>query len=1006
MSCYILVHYRLKNLRLFIFILILVCCCNYKALTQEYSFVKYSVKEGLPSGTVLVSFQDSHGFIWVGSEAGLSRFDGRVFKNFSTSSGLLNNSVRCLAEDKDGNIWAGTAMGISVLFPDGHIKNYTSSTHGFEGDIVNNIFIDRNNTKWFSTKKGLYRFSKNTKPEEVEFSTRGSKERITTITEDKNGLLLLGTTRCIYRQHEGEFFPCWNTDTVSYYVRSILCLKNGDLVFTALHNSIYKVSGNSVFKYPIELSSPAVLMSTDTTRDEFWVVTFHDLIEYKNGKFSYLCIAPLKLPNEYGFVSSMFDREKSIWLASNILGLIKLRPSNVENFLCDSIFSKLKSPFAISGKGNRVLIASASSIYALDSTNKLTKIMDSDLDFISNYVLECSNGSIWSGYGFNSLVKINPDGTKQYYQFGDMMRETEITNVMYEDSKFNLWIGSTSGIYFFSKKTNKIMPLQLSGEVVGAIRQIYEHAGKGLFISSKKGLFHLYKNKLIKVDNNTIDCFVFKDSLSFWAGTAGNGVLEYSFTKHTLLPQAKPVLDEKSGLKSNFVKAMVRDKDKNLWICTNTGISYFSTLNKRLTLIKNLGPEDGVLTNYWRFVYLALDKNNSLWCATGTELMKLRSIKPQLRTIPINVCLLSYSIEERENQVVNKYEVNQYDSTDHRFLPNTRAITFDFVALSYINPSEIQYAVLLDGYDNNWRVLNTISQVSYMNLPSGKYAFRIRASKGDGKWYESRSSFKFEMLKPFWEEWWFLLLIWLIVIVIAVLIFRRWLISINRKAHLNTEMTELKLRALRAQLNPHFIFNSLSSIQHIINSGDIELATVYLTKFSKLLRLILNVSEKSFIPLTLELDMLGFYLDLEMLRLNNRVRYEIEADRDEIEDLSVPTLLIQPYVENAIWHGLHSSLTPGLLKVSVKVNEDLCIIVIEDNGIGRKRSAELKRKNTQPNEGKSMKINSSRVNIIDSAARKGANIMIIDIYNEKFEPAGTKVKIELPLSELMKNANV
>jgi LytS/YehU family sensor histidine kinase len=325
------------------------------------------------------------------------------------------------------------------------------------------------------------------------------------------------------------------------------------------------------------------------------------------------------------------------------------------------------------------------------------------------------------------------------------------------------------------------------------------------------------------------------------------------------------------------------------------------------------------------------------------------------------------------------------------------------VGLSFRNPDGVQYAVQLEGLEDDWRYVKDQSTMTYMNLSPGKYTFRVKASNSEGKWSDQFYEFPFEILPPFWQTWWFRILAVLIVPFVLAVIIRSRFKTVKRKAQLSEQMAELKMQALRAQMNPHFIFNALNSIQHLIVKNEGDLAFSYLSKFSRLLRMILNVSDKAFVSLEVEVEMLQLYLDLEALRFDHHMHYSIDVEEDDITGISIPTLLIQPYVENAIWHGLVPKTGTRELNITITATTDRLIISVKDNGIGRKRAAEIKSMQPIRYESKGMSINSDRLSIIGDPRQ--SKVEIIDLYNDNGEAAGTKVVISMPMQALM-NRNI
>ena len=221
--------------------------------------------------------------------------------------------------------------------------------------------------------------------------------------------------------------------------------------------------------------------------------------------------------------------------------------------------------------------------------------------------------------------------------------------------------------------------------------------------------------------------------------------------------------------------------------------------------------------------------------------------------------------------------------------------------------------------------------------------------------------------------------------------------SERAQAEFQKNTTELKMQALRAQMNPHFIFNSLNSINHFILNNERLHASAYLTKFSRLVRLILQNSQAALIPLENELEALRLYLELEALRFNQHFRYRITVAKDvDVTTLKVPPLLIQPYVENAIWHGLMHKKEKGQLTIDIAQKEQIIWCRIRDDGVGRKKAAMLKQQSIPSYQSLGLQITADRIAMLKHHPRNKASVTIHDLVLPDGSPCGTEVILKIP----------
>ena len=206
------------------------------------------------------------------------------------------------------------------------------------------------------------------------------------------------------------------------------------------------------------------------------------------------------------------------------------------------------------------------------------------------------------------------------------------------------------------------------------------------------------------------------------------------------------------------------------------------------------------------------------------------------------------------------------------------------------------------------------------------------------------------------------------------------------------------MQALRAQMNPHFVFNSLNAINRFILQKDKTQASEYLTKFSRLVRMILQNSQSSLITLESEIESLKLYLELEALRFENRFDYKISMPKDlDIEMIKVPPLIIQPYAENAIWHGLMHKEEKGHLYIDINEENQQIVIRIKDDGIGRKQSANMTSKSATKHKSMGLQITSDRIAMLQREDNQQAAVVINDLENPDGSAAGTEVILKMPV---------
>jgi hypothetical protein len=333
--------------------------------------------------------------------------------------------------------------------------------------------------------------------------------------------------------------------------------------------------------------------------------------------------------------------------------------------------------------------------------------------------------------------------------------------------------------------------------------------------------------------------------------------------------------------------------------------------------------------------------------------------------------------------------------------------SFEFVGIDYGNPADNQHLFMLENYDETWNIAGSERKATYFNVPPGKYVFRVKMMNSYGIWAERNISIIIS--PPWWTTWWFRIGAVLAIAGIFYLIIRwrirhkfRRRIEQSEKdkqlAELRQKTGELEMQALRAQMNPHFVFNSLNAINRFILQKEKAQASEYLTKFSRLVRMILQNSQSALVPLENELDSLKLYLELEALRFEHHFEYTISIESDiDADMIKVPPLIIQPYAENAIWHGLMHKEEKGHLTIDIKQLKEQLQIRITDDGIGRKQSETMTSKSATKHKSMGLKITADRIAMLQRSANQESSVIITDLEKPDGSAAGTEVLIKIPV---------
>ncbi|NOX48621.1 MAG: hypothetical protein GXO89_16765 [Chlorobi bacterium] len=493
------------------------------------------------------------------------------------------------------------------------------------------------------------------------------------------------------------------------------------------------------------------------------------------------------------------------------------------------------------------------------------------------------------------------------------------------------------------------------------------------------------KNSL---SNNTIFAIYEDKTGIIWVGTSGGGL-------NRLNPRTGNIKSytTKDGLPNNVIYGILEDDAGHLWISSNLGLSKFYKLAEQFV---NYDVKDGIQSNEFNLGACYKDNDGIFYFGGMNGYNEFDPLKIIHNPNPPVVVITNF----RKFNDVQHHEYFNDDTIELNYDDNY--FSFEISALDYTNPAKNQYKYRLDNIDKDWVFTEAGNRLAeYKRVRPGTYTFKANGSNNDGVWNKEGVSLMVVVHPPWWESWSFrILAIMLVIAAFWYLNFRRAR-KIRRKQEVQEKMLEiekqlfdLEQKTLRLQMNPHFIFNSLNSIQSYIINHNAELAVVYLSKFSQLMRLILANSGSKFIVLKEELRSLNYYLELEKLRFDNKFDFNISVDKDiDDEFMAIPTMIIQPYVENAIIHGLLNKEGKGMIDIRFVLHRETIRCTVTDNGIGREKAMQLSRNSGIIKKSQGMMITKSRLEILNKQYGEEFSVEVFDPKDEKGNSLGTEVKL-------------
>lgn len=1043
-------------------LLVAVLIKSFLTAAQEtpYIFRHITAENGLINNKVLGLCQDSEGYIWIGTIDGLQRYDGSRFVNYlpdlQDPEALHTGGIYTVFEDSKNRLWVGGGAPYQLNRHTGKFYNY--NLHLPKGRaamiVVTKFMEDKKGGIWMLCQNGFYKLNDKTNQfEDFGSITNISSSSFSRFMEmDRSGNMWLVTTTGItcYNASSGAVNDKRNNPAklaIFNFDKRVAAFKvSGDDIFisTIGDRAIYKYgfSNNQFTIHRIDNIARVDSRSNeaDSKIDRFYPLKNEKIALVLTGEGIALFDAKTNTFTEtgihnndpnglhsalemFGNVAIFEDREQNIWISTergiNIFNPDKKHfnfygsesyqgksdlPAYVVNGLITDTASgdifigyyhpgggvirlskdlTFKRHYLFSENGTSVLAENqvwclfqdkdgiiwapnqAKSILRIDpKQDRLTLVNDSSLYANISVMKQEKNGDIWLGTWANGLQKIDHQtkSVTRYMQQGQgAFGNPKNVLSLYSEGDSIIWVGSNeNGFYRFDKRTEKYTasyrfnennPSSISSDI---ILKILPYKNDTLILATAMGL-HFFNKK---------------------TGTFGH-------------------LTAKDGLPGNTVQTIQLDELDNLWAACDGG---FCKVNMHTRFITRYGLEDGLTSDIFSNAdFLKIQDGRFLVSAIkGFFAFKPSDISvEQQPPTPVITGFKVFDAYVRIDAFVNTGKA--------LILPyNENNIAVEFASLQYNTSNKLKFYYRLEGVDTGWNISDGAQPIHYNQLDHGKYFFRIKCTNRDGLGSQGETTFHIAIGPPYWHTWWFRGLL-LLVFTTSMYVLYQWQKKRRQekeRVRFNYEkkIAAMEMNTLRAQMNPHFIFNSLNSINTFILKNDGENAMDYLQKFSSLVRLILNNSRSEWILLEDEIRALTLYIELESIRFENLFTFNIDVDGDiNTASVRVPPLIIQPYVENAIRHGIINRKKPGG-KIDIRIwkEADELYMEVTDNGIGRQAAEAMKSKINklhQPSYG--MKISAERLSVINDVYKVNACVSITDVLDENLMVGGTKVLLTI-----------
>lgn len=891
--------------------------------SKSFSTIEYNTSNGFNASDAYGISQDLHGFIWIGSNQGLYRFDGNAFKLYAQKDGIESRVIARVYCLEDSSI---IVIGQQPYKVYRIINNSISSITNSEDYRLIGHYTTANQYEVFGLsyrKRSVIRINRDT----FEYHPFPNKFRPVNPHSNERGKFIIshsrnGGLRSWTKEKITDITPVnFNhaVGFVSFDSDQKLWAFSKDITFNDGINGTYQIEqlNDSLF------SPPSVTHAVWAADKRLWMADRHIGLNVFDPSKKQVENVDHLLNLENVQVSYLFkDKDNNLWISTIGKGVICVLQNAFTNFTVHDGLT-----------GNYI-----TSLQTDDSQN-LWVGTNMGLNLLSLSSNDSNQIDItrYESTGYITDISLAPDGqilcagsdnnsTYSYVDFGPCAVANNFASVLQTSS--GLALSDWQKLHYFERhKIGANLDRSNSSKAFlfgDRLQEHILHRGSEYILTATQ-LYQVVTDSLVKMDipvnpghpfREYFHCLHFDRQNNMWIGSSqGISVKIQSKWKH---------YDVSNGLTSNLCKAIATDNDGRAWIGTDKGLNCIDG-EKVLTFTTGSGlPSNSIQA-------LAFDSlSNKLWVGTtdGLSLLSIDVLNEHSSTP-------SFSLLISALEVIGDTIIETPNKATLERLQNH--IRIHFSTINYVRPDETVFQFKMRGTDSKW-IETKAHHAEFLALEPGDYTFMVR-SKVSGSVWGDISELHFTIKRAFWQHWFFWVSLACMASMVTYLIVRRIIRNIKKeemqKRRTLSTINRLEQQALQATLNPHFIFNSLNSIQGFLGEHMDTHAVNFVSEFSRLIRQSMESTMRKHISLEDELDRLQRYLKLEAIRLENRLTYDINiAPKVPIHELEVPTMLIQPFVENAIWHGIAPCSAPGHVEISIDLIEDVMHIEITDNGVG------------------------------------------------------------------------
>jgi ligand-binding sensor domain-containing protein/serine phosphatase RsbU (regulator of sigma subunit) len=765
---------------------VLICFFTLSAsvtFAQQYNFRNFSIEDGLEQNLINTIYQDKNGYIWIGGNGGLTRFDGKNFKTWTTKDSLPAANILAITEDSRGVLWISCANAGVASFDGKSFTRYTE-VNGLVSNDVRAIFEDSKQNLWFGTFAGVTKFT-NGKFENLELNNGSAGNFIYSICEDKKGNLWLGSYGGGLGKYDGKSVVFFKTTDglADNYVTNVDINSKGELVAST-------TSGISIFdgKKFSNIGQQQGLLSFQLNdfvydgSENLWLASDYGITKYDGKTFSHIT-EKVGIPDNK--VNCVFvDREDNLWLGTK-KGLAKLADRSFVHF-AEPGFSPAEIFKTSAGK---IIAANrGGGIYIFNGNNFTKWEIDETLnERVISCIAEDKQGKLWFGTSdFEGVYVFDGKKTMQYTE--DVGLPSNNINDIICDRKGKIWIATPNGVA--KSDSSGFAKIEISEDVTdNNIVSLMEDNSGNIWMGAFDGMIYSYDGKRIqKFEENkspVLSIIQSKNGTIFFR-TEENGFLAFSENKFTSFIQ-------KDGLSSDVVRSLVFDNNGMLWAGTQRGINKISFDSENKIRVRTYGFSEGFRSLECNSNAALFDNDGHLWFGTAKGITQFTQSEEKVNTkapeMVVNDILLFFKQFDK-----GKYS-ERIDSVSglpiNMKLPyNENYLLFSFSAISHKNPDKVFYQWMLKGSDKDWMPETKISEANYSNLAPGDYTFIVRGCNDEKVWSEP-IEIHFIITPPFYRTWWFYTVV-AVFLITSTVVYVKWRERklLREKAELEEKVTE------------------------------------------------------------------------------------------------------------------------------------------------------------------------------------------------------------------------